>query len=125
MVTYQAGKLVVEEEGFDDLLDETRDRVDEIEGTVSRFIAHVLGWMSWLGTYLHFLGLHRQSELTVKEPFKINVSAGSMWSWLWPGTTKTIEVEGLGASFIPAEKGDKNWREGELSDYPVLGKIER
>jgi hypothetical protein len=46
MVTYQAGKLVVEEEGFDDLLDETRDRVDEIEGTVSRFIAHVLGWMS-------------------------------------------------------------------------------
>lgn len=33
MITYQAGKLVVEEEGFDDLLDETRDRVDEIEGS--------------------------------------------------------------------------------------------
>lgn len=26
---------MVEEEGFDDLLDETRDRVDEIEGMVS------------------------------------------------------------------------------------------
>jgi hypothetical protein len=46
--------------------------------------------------------------LTVKEPFKINVSAGSLWSWLWPGKTKTIEVEGLGASFVPAEKGDKD-----------------
>ncbi|KAJ9123101.1 hypothetical protein QFC22_001291 [Naganishia vaughanmartiniae] len=82
MITYQAGKLVVEEEGFDDLLDETRDRVDEIEG------------------------LHRQSELTVKEPFKINISGGSLWSWLWPGKTKTIEVEGLGASFVPAEKDE-------------------
>jgi archaellum component FlaC len=37
MVTYQAGKLVVEEEGFDDLLDETRDRVDEIEGELPPF----------------------------------------------------------------------------------------
>ncbi|KAJ9107479.1 hypothetical protein QFC21_000932 [Naganishia friedmannii] len=82
MIIYQAGKLVVEEEGFDDLLDETRDRVDEIEG------------------------LHRQSELTVKEPFRINISGGSLWSWLWPGKTKMIEVEGLGASFIPAEKDD-------------------
>jgi hypothetical protein len=55
-----------------------------------------------------FVGLHRQSELTVKEPFQINVSGGSLWSWLWPGKTKTktIEVEGLGASFVPAEKGD-------------------
>jgi hypothetical protein len=46
--------------------------------------------------------------LTVKEPFQINVSGGSLWSWLWPGKTKTktIEVEGLGASFVPAEKGD-------------------
>lgn len=33
MVTYQAAKLVVEEDGFEDLLGETMDRVDQIEGT--------------------------------------------------------------------------------------------
>lgn len=60
--------------------------------------------MSKSGPFLS--GLHRQSELTVKEPFKINISGGSLWSWLWPGKTKTIEVEGLGASFVPAEKDD-------------------
>ena len=32
MITYRAAKEVVEEEGFDDLLEETMDRVDEIEG---------------------------------------------------------------------------------------------
>jgi hypothetical protein len=41
MVTYQAAKLVVEEDGFDDLLGETMDRVDQIEGTwCSFFLSH-------------------------------------------------------------------------------------
>lgn len=79
---YQAAKQVVEEEGFDEILQSVRDRVDEIEG------------------------LHRQSELTVKEPFQIHVNGGSIWSWLIPGRTKTIAVEGLGASFVAAKPED-------------------
>ena len=38
MVTYRAAKEVVEEEGFEDLLEETMDRVDEIEGTQYRCV---------------------------------------------------------------------------------------
>lgn len=42
MVTYQAAKLVVEEEGFDELLGETMDRVDQIEGMWCRLFLSIL-----------------------------------------------------------------------------------
>lgn len=105
MVTYRAAKEVVEEEGFEDLLEETMDRVDEIEGTQYRCAMQYSPFLTD-GLVFWSLGLHRQSELTVKEPFQINISGRSLWSWLWPGkpNTQTIEVEGLGASFVPAEK---------------------
>jgi hypothetical protein len=61
---------VVAEEEFDDMLDQTRDRVDQIEG------------------------LHRQSELTVKEPFRVVFDR--------KGGKSVLEVMGLGESFVPA-----------------------
>ena len=53
------------------MLDQTRDRVDEIEG------------------------LHRQSELTVKEPFRVSMSR--------EGGKTVLDVIGLGGSFVPAD----------------------
>lgn len=61
-------------EEFDSMLDQTRDRVDEIEG------------------------LHRQSELTVKEPFRVSMSR--------QGGKTVLDVIGLGGSFVPAEDDD-------------------
>lgn len=45
MLTLQAAREIVEEEGFDELLDGVRERIDEIES------------------------LHRTRELTVSSPF--------------------------------------------------------
>ena len=45
-----------------------------------------------------FTGLHRQSELTVKEPFRVMVDKNA-------GRT-VIDVIGLGGSFVPAEEED-------------------
>jgi hypothetical protein len=56
------------------MLDQTRDRVDEIEG------------------------LHRQSELTVKEPFRVSMSR--------EGGRTVLDVIGLGGSFVPADDDD-------------------
>lgn len=56
------------------MLDQTRDRVDEIEG------------------------LHRQSELTVKEPFRVSMSR--------EGGRTVLDVIGLGGSFVPADEDD-------------------
>ncbi|RSH88872.1 hypothetical protein EHS25_002534 [Saitozyma podzolica] len=67
----RAAQQVVAEEDFDDMLDQTRDRVDQIEG------------------------LHRQSELTVKEPFRVVFDR--------KGGKSVLEVVGLGESFVPAE----------------------
>jgi hypothetical protein len=48
------------------------------------------------------LGLHRQNELTVKEPFR--VTFGDM-----PGGQRIVDVVGLGSSFVSAEhSGDDN-----------------
>ena len=41
------------------------------------------------------IGLHRQSELTVKEPFRISVNREA-------GRT-VLDVVGLGGSFVPAD----------------------
>jgi hypothetical protein len=78
----RAAQRVVAIEEFDSMLDQTRDRVDEIEG------------------------LHRQSELTVKEPFRISLSREA-------GKT-VLDVVGLGGSFVPAEEdGGEDGDEGE------------
>lgn len=50
MVLLQAAKQVVEMEGFDKILDDVRDRVDEIES------------------------LHRTRELTVRSHFSLSLS---------------------------------------------------
>lgn len=71
----RAAQRVVALEEFDSMLEKTRDRVDEIEG------------------------LHRQSELTVKEPFRISLSKEA-------GKT-VLDVVGLGGSFVPAEDEDE------------------
>lgn len=44
------------------------------------------------------LGLHRQSELTVKEPFRVTFGQGPK--------RQVFEVEGLGGSFVPAEPSE-------------------
>lgn len=88
MLIYHAAKEVVEEEGFDEMLDTTRARVDEIEGGLPE------SRLRYLSADVA-AGLHRQSEITIKEPFRMRVPG-------WFGK-RTIEVEGLGASFVPAE----------------------
>jgi hypothetical protein len=70
----RAAQRVVAIEEFDSMLDQTRDRVDEIEG------------------------LHRQSELTVKEPFRVSMSR--------EGGRTVLDVIGLGGSFVPADDDD-------------------
>ena len=42
------------------------------------------------------IGLHRQSELTVKEPFRVKMDR--------IGGKTVLEVIGLGGSFVPAEE---------------------
>jgi hypothetical protein len=79
----RAAQRVVAIEEFDSMLDQTRDRVDEIEG------------------------LHRQSELTVKEPFRISLSREA-------GKT-VLDVVGLGGSFVPAEEEEAG---GDEADKP-------
>lgn len=49
------------------------------------------------------LGLHRQSELTVKEPFRVIFGKNNKGD-------KTMDVVGLGASFVPAEEDDEEKR---------------
>ncbi|ORY32864.1 hypothetical protein BCR39DRAFT_557421 [Naematelia encephala] len=78
----RAAQQVINEEGFDEALDVTRDRIDQIEG------------------------LHRQNELTVKEPFKITLGEEA-------GRT-VLEVIGLGDSFVPTETSDQEETEGRL-----------
>jgi hypothetical protein len=84
----RAAQRVVALEEFDSMLDQTRDRVDEIEG------------------------LHRQSELTVKEPFRVSMSREA-------GRT-VLDVVGLGGSFVPAddhaEDGDGDTNEDKGDD---------
>lgn len=90
----RAAQRVVAIEEFDSMLDQTRDRVDEIEG------------------------LHRQSELTVKEPFRVSMSR--------EGGKTVLDVIGLGGSFVPAdedgpEAGDGNSDQGEkMKDVKVV-----
>jgi hypothetical protein len=64
MIVLQAAREVVEEEGFDEILDGVRDRIDEIES------------------------LHRTRELTFKDVapgdsvyVKVNKSGGKWWPW--------------------------------------------
>ncbi|BEI93296.1 uncharacterized protein CcaverHIS019_0509240 [Cutaneotrichosporon cavernicola] len=81
----RAAQQVTEDPDFDEMLDQTRDRVDEIEG------------------------LHRQSELTVKEPLRATF-----------GRTEdgcvTIDVVGLGGSFVPEENDDNDKEGGDDGD---------
>jgi hypothetical protein len=98
----RAARQVVEEEGFDDMLDQTRDRVDEIEGRCYSAAAHRLRIVDFT------LGLHRQSELTVKEPFRVTFGQGPK--------RQVFEVEGLGGSFVPAEPAEP----GEADDTPAV-----
>ena len=46
----------------------------------------------------HASGLHRQSELTVKEPFRVVLDKTN-------GKT-ILDIIGLGGSFVPAEEDD-------------------
>jgi hypothetical protein len=78
VLTLRAAQRLCAEEGFDEALDETRDRVDQIEG------------------------LHRQSELTIKEPFQIVFGEKD--------GKKVLDVVGLGESFVAAEKDDEEER---------------
>jgi hypothetical protein len=82
----RAAQRVVALEEFDSMLDQTRDRVDEIEG------------------------LHRQSELTVKEPFRISMSREA-------GRT-VLDVVGLGGSFVPADD-DAGDGDGDANEEKV------
>ncbi|WWC70154.1 uncharacterized protein I206_104101 [Kwoniella pini CBS 10737] len=78
LLLLRAAQQVVAEDNFDDDLDTTRDRVDQIEG------------------------LHRQSELTIKEPFKVTfdkIDGKGVW-----------EVIGLGDSFVPASEDEEEER---------------
>ncbi|OCF61028.1 hypothetical protein L486_00672 [Kwoniella mangroviensis CBS 10435] len=78
LLLLRAAQQVVSEDNFDEDLDTTRDRVDQIEG------------------------LHRQSELTVKEPFKVTfdkIDGKAVW-----------EVVGLGDSFVPASENEEEER---------------
>lgn len=59
-------------------------------------------------------GLHRQSELTVKEPFRITRSVDDLGQLV-------LDVVGLGESFVPAEDdedddGDNNDNEAAQDD---------
>ncbi|ODO06441.1 hypothetical protein L198_01673 [Cryptococcus wingfieldii CBS 7118] len=76
----RAAQQVVAVEGFDKDLDTTRDRVDQIEG------------------------LHRQNELTVKEPFRVMFDKRD-GKPVW-------EVIGLGESFVP--EGDDEEEERQV-----------
>ncbi|WVQ82082.1 hypothetical protein IAT38_004210 [Cryptococcus sp. DSM 104549] len=78
MLLLRAAQQVVAVDGFDDALDETRDRVDQIEG------------------------LHRQNELTIKEPFKVMFDKRD-GKPVW-------EVVGLGESFVPQEVDEEEER---------------
>jgi hypothetical protein len=84
MLTLRSAEQITNEKDFEETLQSVRDRVDEIEG------------------------LHRQSEICVKEPFQIRYESGGWLSWLWPNRGRVISVEGLGAAFVPAkdEKDD-------------------
>lgn len=82
MLTLRSAQQVTDEEGFEKTLNDVRDRVDQIEG------------------------LHRQSELCVKEPFQIKVKGNGLLSWLGLSTGQTITVEGLGEAFVPVEEDD-------------------
>ncbi|WWC89167.1 uncharacterized protein L201_004085 [Kwoniella dendrophila CBS 6074] len=78
LLLLRAAQQVVAEESFDEDLDTTRYRVDQIEG------------------------LHRQSELTIKEPFKVTfdkIDGKGVW-----------EVIGLGDSFVPATEDEEEER---------------
>lgn len=93
----RAAQRVVAIEEFDSMLDQTRDRVDEIEG------------------------LHRQSELTVKEPFRVSMSR--------EGGRTVLDVVGLGGSFVPAdddEDGDAaGSKDGDVEEKVKEVKIVR
>ncbi|WWD17146.1 hypothetical protein CI109_101583 [Kwoniella shandongensis] len=84
MLLLRAAQEVVAEEGFDDALDITRDRIDQIEG------------------------LHRQNELTIKEPFKVVFGKDQGKS--------VFEVMGLGESFVPAEEEEEEEEEEEKGE---------
>lgn len=90
MLLVRAIQNVIAEKNFDDMLDQTRARVDEIEG-MSGFSPGVL--LRWVAA------LHRQSELTVKEPFRITVHRQS--------SQTVLDVIGLGGSFVPAESVER------------------
>ncbi|OXH00438.1 hypothetical protein C369_07248, partial [Cryptococcus neoformans A5-35-17] len=75
----RAAQQVIAVEGFDKDLDTTRDRVDQIEG------------------------LHRQNELTVKEPFRVMFDKRD-GKPVW-------EVIGLGESFVPEGEDEEEERQ--------------
>ncbi|RXK39317.1 hypothetical protein M231_03396 [Tremella mesenterica] len=77
----RAVQSVISEPGFDEDLDKTRARIDEIEG------------------------LHRQSELTVKEPFRVVVGKKE-------GKT-VLDVIGLGGSFVSTNEDSENTEDPE------------
>ncbi len=87
--------MVVSEEGFDEALDITRARIDEIEGNVAWHLKVVCLCFVLIEATT---GLHRQNELTIKEPFRVLVGRRK-------GKT-TFDVIGLGGSFVAANEDD-------------------
>lgn len=107
MLTLRAAQRICAEEGFDEALDTTRDRVDQIEGESSKSTAGLVFDSAevdhiYLQTLMLLLGLHRQSELTVKEPFRIVYGERD--------GKKVLDVMGLGESFVPAEEDEEEKR---------------
>lgn len=66
-----------------------------------------------LGQYLP-PGLHRQSELTVKEPFRVTLDR--------VGGKTILDVVGLGGSFVPAEEeGSDDKEDGNMAKDATEG----
>ncbi len=83
------------------MLDAVRARVDEIEGKSDNDPGSIMPLILMLDR--DDIGLHRQNELTIKEPFSVKLGGGG---WLFGSSPRVIEVQGLGASFVPAKESE-------------------
>ena len=77
----------------------TRSKVSALEGTNAVLTTYHMIRLFLLYLSLHLIGLHRQNELTVKEPFRVVLDRAN-------GKT-ILDVIGLGGSFVPAEDDDE------------------
>jgi hypothetical protein len=76
------------------------NRIDEIEGTSSH---EYYDQADQRGS-----GLHRQNELTIKEPFRVVLDR--------QGGKTVLDILGLGGSFVPADNGEPEEEKEEKAD---------